>query len=322
MPKPAARSPVASFFPIVYSIAGPGLTLYQNTSGLGYSAIRKGHGEALCHWEPEPYCLPGDDYARSIVKEVLRAPKDRPLRVLLLGLGCGAIAAGIVHGLIEGHTLTAIDAIEYSGQIMSIAKQRFLPSMDSCYEEQRVSTYLRMIKADALRPRAYPAAVRGEYTHILVDLPQVYLYHDRNSFRHDEFWESLGHLGIPDATLIVNTWYTSRTRSAGALRGDLVNAGWGSPRAFRTGPNTLWTARDWRSPDTFLYWTRIFFLRHAIFVNERIVLLIVGLWTLCMCCYCISWCCEGGSGSGRDHLPLSLHVGRRAPRHERARLVT
>ena len=47
-----------------------------------------------------------------MVKEVLRAPKDRPLRVLLLGLGCGAIAAGIVHGLIEGHTLTAIDAID------------------------------------------------------------------------------------------------------------------------------------------------------------------------------------------------------------------
>ena len=58
-------------------------SLVSKHGGLGCSAIRKGHGEALCHWEPEPYCLPGDDYARSMVKEVLRAPKDRPLHVLL-----------------------------------------------------------------------------------------------------------------------------------------------------------------------------------------------------------------------------------------------
>ena len=266
----------------MYSVGGPGLTLYQNKSGFGHLDVGHDAAVPLCRWDPAPACRSGDDYARQMIARVVSSDSSHErIRVLLLGLGCASIAAGIANEL-DSFTLEAIDAVEVSEEVIAIARVQFLPVLDSCGGSKRLSNRLSIIHADALRPHTWAAG--ASYTHILVDVPQIYLsFAEGHARAPQHFWAGLGHHAASGGSLIINSWHTTHT----ALRNDLLDAGWGAVRTQKAGLNTLVLSSDWRSLHRPSRWSRWLRLRHHLVVNEAalVTMLVLNLLVVC-CCLC------------------------------------
>ena len=288
-----------------YSVGGPGLTLYQNDSGFGYGT----HGvHALCRWDPAPHCRPGDDYVRRIISTVLAgSAPGRRISVLLLGLGCGSAAAGILRG--GSAEIDALDAVELSTAVIAIARDRFLPSMDSCVKKANataITRRLRIVHADALRPHTWPRGTAG-YTHIIVDVPQVYLGPSHPDVT-PRFWASLGRIGAASgASIIVNSWLKRQT----SLRNDLIYAGWGVVRTAIAGQNTVVVSSDWRAPYHPSRWSRWLLMRYHLRVNETALTLAMVL-NLLAACACACWCLCNTA------LPCLLYTHRYSHRYQAA----
>lgn len=260
------------------------MTLYQNSTGFGHY-VRPKHKFALCQWDAAPACRPGDEYARRMVAEVMRTQQAEPLRVLLLGLGCGTIAAGVIHGLAaRGRPLAAFDAVELSSSIVTMANTHFFPSMNACNRSSLVSRAVRVVQADALLLR-WEAGVRDRaYTHILVDVPPVYLAHGRPGVT-TSFWATLGGLcSTRGSQLIVNTWHDRP--AAEALRLDLLNAGWGAVRFVTARHNLVVVSSAWQPWNTPSRWTRMLLLKYNLHIGESALVAIFVLCVLFACCSC------------------------------------
>lgn len=275
---------------------GSMLMLWQNTSGFGTSV--NGDAGLLCEWDTAARGQPGDEYARQIVHKVvsLLGGGGSPARILLLGLGCGTITAGILCSSSARagapHVIEAFDAVELSEQVLELEEAIFFPAIEGsemCAGEQVLRERVHKVHGDALRlhdNQTYSQMRGTPYTHVVVDLPQVYA--PSGHATSASFWAGLGTLTIGEgASLVVNSWY-GLSAHGGALRHDLLWGGWGElheERVYDTDIkgasvyNMVVTARDWWPWYSPSRWTRFVCLRcqsnWALVVG--VVLIAVGL---------------------------------------------
>ena len=268
--------------PVQYSVTNQSgmLMLWQNSSG--YGSIINGSAELLCEWDTATD-QPGDEYARMMAREVQSSLAGNSGHILLLGGGCGAIAASILCNTDN----SSVDAVELSEVVTRLAASHFYPVMESstdCAGVRDLRTRMRTINADALRLKHLRSELpnRQGYTHVLVDIPPVY-YCD--GAVGTQYWDDLGTLTVGDGALVViNTWCTaSRARE---LRNELLLAGWSGVQevlAYDVGlhgervHNTIVIARDWWPRLSPFRWTRFARLRYHLGSVEMVLGLFYGV---------------------------------------------
>lgn len=289
------------------SEANGAISMWQNTSGYG-TIIINATAALLCEWNLMTGA-PAEQYAKQMVLEASRT-LEVDSRLLLLGAGCGNIAAGILcSASVPDDHLASVDAVDVSEQVLAMAASKFLPTIrasTNCARGVRLRERLRLLRGNALDLWHAPTyhQLRWPYTHILVDVPPI--YSRGGAGVGAAFWGTLGSLSSGQGShLVVNSWFRMSAFD-GALRRDLLWSGWADVREMpsydvdehgRETFNSIVIAREWWPWFFVSRWTRWLHQRHGVRVSVLQLLVVVCFWALAafsfsmlLACTAASWC--------------------------------